>query len=333
MSVLDEILNNIDYHVLGGDGNSSFFSNLFARASGSSLTNAEREANAFSAQQSELAFQRSLLADSTKYQRTVEDMKAAGVNPMLALTGGASGSIQSSPASSVSPAGGQMNLGSLLSFVLGRKQLALQSKLTDAQVSNINADTAKKQSETTGINIENSVSSATADARKQAAILQNQLTRTNIKSLYKGIDEAESRITKNIEQAHSEQEKQNLMVAQRMLANANAEQIIELLPYQKMLASAQSESARQAAVLSAVSAAYKQGLINNGYIESFAREMAASAGVAENNEVLSDIKTALRTGDYSDVSNYIKNGPVSSNLLQAITVFLDNLNPLNNILK
>lgn len=45
------------------------------------------------------AWQRTLSADNTKYQRAVEDMKKAGLNPFLLMSSGASGAGASSPGS------------------------------------------------------------------------------------------------------------------------------------------------------------------------------------------------------------------------------------------
>ena len=45
------------------------------------------------------AWERTMTADNTKYQRAVADMKAAGLNPFLLMSGGASGAGTSSPGS------------------------------------------------------------------------------------------------------------------------------------------------------------------------------------------------------------------------------------------
>lgn len=55
-----------------------------------------QRARDFSALESQLAYERELEADSTKYQRQVADLRAAGLNPMMAVSGGA-GSVHASP--------------------------------------------------------------------------------------------------------------------------------------------------------------------------------------------------------------------------------------------
>lgn len=77
-------------------------------------------ANAFSAQQF-----------ATRYQTTVKDMQAAGLNPMLAYSQG----VGSSPSGAVSNAAPYGDAGSSIN----------QSRLTSAQVANVEADTRNKE--------------------------------------------------------------------------------------------------------------------------------------------------------------------------------------------
>lgn len=79
-------------------------------------------ANAFSAQQY-----------STRYQTTVNDMKAAGLNPMLAYQG-ISGSA---PSGGIASSSGMPDIGSTMT----------QAKMASAQVANIAADTENKKAQ------------------------------------------------------------------------------------------------------------------------------------------------------------------------------------------
>lgn len=79
-------------------------------------------ANAFSAQQY-----------ATRYQTTVKDMEAAGLNPMLAYSQG----VGSSPSGAVSNASPYGDLGSSVN----------QSRVATAQVANVEADTENKKAQ------------------------------------------------------------------------------------------------------------------------------------------------------------------------------------------
>lgn len=80
-----------------------FMNNLTGVTASNSFNADEAEkAREFSANQARLAFQRELDADSTKYQRAMDDLKAAGINPILAVQNLSGGSVSGSQASSVS---------------------------------------------------------------------------------------------------------------------------------------------------------------------------------------------------------------------------------------
>lgn len=104
----------IDDAILGTVG-AGLVNNLFAGSR-------QDDAQSFSAQQY-----------ATRYQTTVKDMEAAGLNPMLAY-GGISGS---SPTSSAASAGGMGDVGATVN----------QSRMTSAQVANIAADTENKKAQ------------------------------------------------------------------------------------------------------------------------------------------------------------------------------------------
>lgn len=79
------------------------------KTTGAHLTGAENEANAFTAQQAQLNRDWQTQMDNTKYQRTVADMQAAGVNPALAMSNGVGSTPSGSSGSSVAPGSGSLS--------------------------------------------------------------------------------------------------------------------------------------------------------------------------------------------------------------------------------
>lgn len=136
-----------------GKGIGNTLSSLGNRITGSHLTGAEREANAFSAQQAQLARDYETEMSNTSYQRGVVDMQKAGVNPALMYGQGAAGaSTPSSPSpDSVSPdaAEGPMGILSLIMQMQTWKQdieaKKLGNDLTREEILNKRADTELKE--------------------------------------------------------------------------------------------------------------------------------------------------------------------------------------------
>lgn len=105
---------------------------LSAKTTGSALTPAEQAANEFSASEAQKQRDFEMEMSNSAYQRQVADMRAAGVNPAMAMNGGSGASTPSgSAATSVSPQSG-MSFQDILSFVM----LPLQRKLLKAQALN-----------------------------------------------------------------------------------------------------------------------------------------------------------------------------------------------------
>lgn len=303
---------------------------IVASATGSRMTGAQREAaernEAFTREREDLAWQRTMSADNTKYQRQVADMRAAGLNPMLA----AGGSV-SAPAASSSPSGtavgsaGSFNLGSVLSAVssmrsvsnaykLGKEQNRINEELGKESLKierdKADADIANKNEDTRGKGLSNDFFARMQDVRAESERETLGLTTDKRKEVLQGIEESKSKQHFNEQSAKTEESKRSLYLSRELLNSATAENIVAMRPYLQAELSARTESERQAARVSAVDAAYRQGLINAGAIAAAVRETNASA---DEKDVSAQVKAVER--ELKTVSLAIKNGTYSSAVL------------------
>lgn len=341
MSNLGTVLSSKEYERLSDPGAAGKFGQFtgyidpiltwFDSVTGNDLSQAQKIANTFTAQQSSLAWQREMYADSTKYQREVEDMLAAGINPMMAAKSGA-GSVSAFPGQSVSPGSPAMpslNLGSLLQSVVSVAKMKAEIDNINADTEAKKADTNKKNAETEGVQIDNEFKKKINDSKVEGQKLSNDLSRNQVAETDARIDNLEQDTTLKAKQAATEEERQKYFETASILNRANAYKVTQLLPYQKTLLEAQTEAEKAAAGLAEVQAAYQHGLIDNGYIDNLCKKVAAEAGISEDAKAIADIKAGIRTGDWSGdpVSKFI-----AKNVLTPLVNIIDNYNPLTDAL-
>lgn len=109
----------------------------------------QSQANTANAQQAQRQMDFQAQQTGTSYQRGVADMKAAGLNPMLAYSQGGAASGGGASASMGNELGAGAN--SAQSALLARQQMQQSA----AQINNINADTSNKEQQTTNLESEN----------------------------------------------------------------------------------------------------------------------------------------------------------------------------------
>lgn len=294
-----------------------FNPNYWKQMTGSGLTDAQKEANEWSAQQAEIGFQReaafqqSMLEQqmayntemsNTAYQRQVKDMQAAGLNPMLALGAGgaASPSVSSGSASSASPQsvspGALGNLAQLLTLQDSLDNMRSQTELNKANANKANADASKIVEDTRGSKLQNDYFEEVKELRKEGEVLANNLSKAEIKDIWRAIDVKTSEITRNIESAHESQAKQELYLQQAILAEAEAVSIVKLRPF--LIAAKRAEATKDEALaqVAVIDAAYRQGLINEGAIKAAVRLDNASASEKEVESRTKLFQEMLRNG-------------------------------------
>lgn len=119
---------------------SDILNSLLNKYAGVGLTGAEKEANAFTSGENQAArdWQYEMWQKTQSMQARVEDAKAAGINPVTAITGSTAGMPSaSSGGGSVSPSSGA---GDLLSLVASLMQMKNTSMLKMAEIGQRNAE-------------------------------------------------------------------------------------------------------------------------------------------------------------------------------------------------
>lgn len=219
--------------------------------------------------------------DDTAFQRQVADMQAAGLNPAMMFGGSPSPVVNTSAAAA--PGAG-------ISDLLQLAMLPLQMKSLQADIDKTKADTDNTKAQTKGFELSN----AWIDREKQAKIDSQrsgiELNDSRISEINQGISESKVRIDKLISETNEVEERTRLEVSQRLLNQANAKRIEELLPFEKLLLDAKTTAEVASAEQAFANAAYQNGLISNGIIEFTAQKLQAEGVVAEVKAQLADDK-------------------------------------------
>lgn len=299
-------------------GVESFFENVFngirswfVGKTGQALTGAEEQANEFAHNEAQLAFDRELEASNTAYQRKVADLKAAGINPIMAASGGVS-LPSSSAASSVSPGAGTFQLAELLNLYRMKQMLPLEKAAASAQIENTKAQTDKTKADAEHQRVVNKYIERSEQLRLEGQQLANELSVTQKSKLQQDIRNAEQELKKLVAETKNEEDKNELILAQSLVQNATARRLTEMLPYEKALSSAQNEAARASAASAFAQAAWQNGLIDNGMISIAVEQAGYQRDSAEYNSAIDRVRSQVSGDMPIDGAS-----PVVDNLIKA----------------
>lgn len=292
----------------------------------SALTGADIQQNEWNAQQAQIArdWDEEMYLKYNSPSALMSQYRQAGLNPALMYGQNVSGNMNTAgPVASGSNSGGGLDLGSLLS-VFGLKSEIEMNK----------AGSRQRNAEAVSQEIQNEDQKFFQEQRKRE-------TEQRIKNLETANVEANQRIENLKKQNITEGERALLVKAQRIvqesvqnLNEAQADQIRELLPFNKKLMEANTVSARANAALSMAQAAYQNGLIDTGYINQLSRslwnqnqESLQRQGILSEERLQREISNAIRTGTYFDEDEKFRN-----NLVRTMSMLGEVLQPYSGVL-
>ena len=290
-----------------GTNDETYLGDLLRKYTGSNLTTAEMQANAFNASeaQKQRDFEQSMFNQQTElantaYQRQVADMQAAGLNPLMAAGSGNGSAIPSagsgSAASSVAPSGAALNLGSILSAFSGIKAANADAKLKEAQ-----ADSVREA--TRGAKQQNDYFEEVREIRKAAEQASLDLTEDKRNEIKSAIEKAGSEIALNAKKAENLDKQGDMFVASSLLSRVNAENIEFMREYLAAESRSRTQLNEAQRGVALVDAMYRQHMLDYGVIEAGVRAQNAEASDKEVQAKTREFSQSVRDGSLIKKSN------------------------------
>lgn len=207
----------------------NFGSSIENQVTKSDLTGAEKAANQFTANEAQKQRDWEEQMSNTAYQRQVADMRAAGVNPALAMSGSSGASTPSgASATSVSPSSSGLSFSDLMQLLmmpLQKKLLQSQAQLADRQgqaaLMNAGANVQNAGTNEKGLGI-NQQNADTQRMNAESERMRVEIERARTRKQIEVYDEDIKRISEQaaLLQIQREQLPKQLAIAQQ---NANSE--------------------------------------------------------------------------------------------------------------
>lgn len=275
-----------------------------AKYTGTELTSAEREANAFSAEQAQLAREHDIFMSENKYQMETQSMMDAGINPALVYGGGNLVSTHATGAAAESVNPSTAGIGQLLEAMMSIARmpheidnLIKQNELLGSEAKRNEAEAENLAESTRGQQISNEFMQQTMDDRKEAIKLANSLSRADREKVLAQKDEAIASANKMVEEAKTEGEKRALYQAEKELRYMEAREIVEMMPYKKAYMQAQTSAEKAYATLLATQDAVQKSIYTDDYIQSIHDSAEYNALSADAKAKVNGVLAKIRTGE------------------------------------
>lgn len=232
----------------------------------------------------------------------VERMREAGLNPLFY---GLDGNSVGSAADAAQPLGYERaSADNQPNPLAGMSQLGLDIANMKKDIELKNAQIDKLGADAEGVKLDNTFKEKTMDARVQGEELANSLTKENIGKVQDERKKIVKEIGKIAEETKNEAFKGLLIQAQTGVEKAKEKEILEMLPYEKLLKEAQTEAQKAAAMASFYNAMTQKGLLDEGYIDKYIAGMEAdnrlknaNADSAEAVAAINQFKSAVKAGN------------------------------------
>ena len=237
----------------------------------------------------------------------IKRLQDAGLNPLYyGLDGSSANGLESAQALGYDRAD-MKNIENPLGVGV---QTMMQAKSLDKEMELKNAQIDKLKEEASGVKLDNEWKDRTMDARVQSEQLANNLTKKQIDQVESQIKINEQEVKKKMQETDNLVEQKALIIAEKALKDAEAKQIVELMPYQKNLLEAQTLAQKAAASASYMNAMYQKGLIDSGYIDKLVEAQEAAIkrdnNAADAQEAIKSLnawKLSVRNGNLFDLSD------------------------------
>lgn len=256
-------------------------------SAGLSLSPAQQAQMNFNANEAQKQRDYETEMSNTAYQRQVQDMIKAGVNPAMAMNkaNGAS-----------TPSGVAANAGSPIQSkwdgfqnAVAMKQMNIQTQQMLADLRVKRAEAENIESDTTGKDIQNGYAAEYARLRNEGQDLLNSISRKEmnrideeIENLKKQRDVYNATIDKLEEEKNYTITNRDYLENKKLLENITSDLAVELQPFIKEYYAAQSSAQRAQAGLNFVRAAWEKGLYSDDYIFNLQQAAGQDVGIKKN---------------------------------------------------